>query len=180
MKTLETERLILRPWCEDDADDMFQWAKSPNVGPRAGWPPHENIEKSQSIIKHFIAKDDVWAIVLKEAGKPIGSFGLHNDEKRNNPNARCLGYVLSEDYWGKDIIAEATKEVLRFAFEEQDLTLVSVCHYDFNEQSKRVIEKCGFTYEGTLRQAVKLSFANKPYDELCYSMTRAEWEIIEK
>lgn len=73
MKTLETERLILRKFVEDDLDDLFEYAQSPNVGPNAGWAPHKTKEDSANILKMFIEEDEVWAIVEKKSNKVIGS-----------------------------------------------------------------------------------------------------------
>jgi ribosomal-protein-alanine N-acetyltransferase len=174
MKTLVTERLILRKFCEDDLNDFFEYCRNPNVGPNAGWKPHGSIEESLAILKEMIEKDEVWAIVDKSTNKVIGSMGLHDDKKRDSKRVKMLGYVLSEEYWGRGLTTEAAKEVIRFAFEELELELVSVYHYPFNARSKRVIEKCGFTYEGTLRYASTI-YDGRVYDDACYSITRQEY-----
>lgn len=103
MQTLETERLILRSWTEDDLDDFYAYAKNPNVGPHAGWAPHTDKTISHVILQSFIKKDDVWAIVEKACGRAIGSLGLHADSKRSNGRARMIGYVLREESWGNGI-----------------------------------------------------------------------------
>lgn len=155
MKTLETERLILREWTLDDAEDMFAYASGEKVGPMAGWKPHESVEESESIIKMFIDEDETWAIELKENHKVIGSVGLHKRKRPGLAGERELGYVLSEAYWGQGLIPEAAKRVLQFAFEELDLECVNVCHFDFNEQSKRVIEKLGAVHMKSLEKSWK-------------------------
>jgi len=174
MKTLNTERLILRKFCEDDLEDFYEYAKNQNIGPNAGWKPHESKESTAAILKSFIDKDEVWAIVDKVTRKVIGSMGLHTDKKRDNERVKMLGYVLSEDYWGRGLTTEAAKEAIRFAFEELGLDLISIFHYPFNERSKRVIEKCGFKYEGTLRLSSTI-YNDSVYDDVCYSMTRQEF-----
>ena len=150
MRTLETKRLILRAWRLEDAEAMFSYARGEKVGPRAGWKPHENVAESESIIRMFIEEDETWALVLREEGRPIGSVGLH---KTREENVRELGYVLSEKYWGRGIMPEAAEAVLRFAFEELGLSKVTVGHFPFNMQSKRVIEKLGFSYTGYFEKA---------------------------
>lgn len=177
MKSLETERLLLRPFQETDAADVYEYAKNPNIGPHAGWPPHQSIEDSIRIVKMFIEENDVWALVLKENNKVIGSLGLHKDKLRSVDDIKMLGYVLSEDYWGHGLVAEASKTAINYAFEELSISLLSIHHYPFNNQSKRVIEKCGFTYEGTLRRATTL-YDGSVYDLVCYSMTSEEWKSI--
>ena len=82
MKPIETERLLLRPWRLEDAADMYAYAKNPNVGPNAGWKPHESVEESKAILESWIHSDeeeDIWAIVPKETGRACGSIGLHQD-----------------------------------------------------------------------------------------------------
>lgn len=174
MKALETERLILRPWRVDDVDDFYEYAKNPNVGPNAGWQPHDSKEVSMKILQSFIEKDEVWAIEYKANSKVIGSVGAHADEKRDGVKARMIGYVLSEDYWGKGLMTEAVKEVIRYLFEEENYEVISCYHYPFNVQSKRVIEKCGFKYEGTLRLASKI-YDGTVQDDVCYSIVRDEY-----
>lgn len=174
MKTLETERLTIRPWVVDDAGDLYEYARDPEVGPAAGWAPHAGPEVSAEIVRHFIERGDVWALELKENGKVIGSVGLHGDRRREGVEARMVGYVLSRDYWGRGLMTEAVRRVMRFAFEEMGLAILSVSHYPFNSRSARVIEKCGFRREGTLRMASRI-YDGRIYDDVCYSMTAEEF-----
>lgn len=175
MKTLQTTRLILRKWLETDLDDLYECAKNPNIGPSAGWKPHADKEESLKILKSFIEGEEVWAIVLKETGNVIGSIGLHGEKRRTNPNARMIGYVLSEDYWGRGLMTEAVKCVIRHGFEDLDLTIISIYHFPFNTRSKSVIEKAGFQYEGTLRQDFT-RYDGEVFDSLCYSITKDEFK----
>ena len=175
MKTLETERLILRAWTLEDLDDFYEYAKHPNVGPMAGWQPHSSKEISLNILKGFIEEGEVWAITLKENGKAIGSLGIHSDKKRRDiDNVKSMGYVLSTDYWGKGYMTEAVKCVIKYVFEEMNLDLLSIYHYPFNIRSKRVIEKCGFEYEGTQRQSSKI-YDGQVLDDVCYSILKSEY-----
>ena len=68
---LETERLILRPWEERDANDLFQYASDPEVGPIAGWPVHTSVENSKEIIKSVFSSPETYAVVLKETMQPV-------------------------------------------------------------------------------------------------------------
>ncbi|MGF7144559.1 putative acetyltransferase [Anaerotaenia torta] len=175
MKTLETQRLLLRTFCEEDLDDFYEYAKSPKVGPNAGWPPHNNKEESRKILDRFMEEDEVWAIVLKEKNKLIGSIGLHHDRLRSANEVLMLGYVLSDEYWGQGLMTEACHAVISFAFESLGIQLLTVHYYAHNLRSRRVIEKCGFQYEGTLRRCAKL-YDGSIHDLVCYSMTRQEWQ----
>ena len=74
--SMETKRLILRPWREEDAADLYEYAKDPDVGPPAGWPPHESVESSRALIKSVLSAPETYAVCLKDGG-PIGSIGLY-------------------------------------------------------------------------------------------------------
>ena len=174
MKLLETTRLVLRDWQQSDLNDFFAYASKPNIGPAAGWPAHTCIATTQQILDSFIKGQEVWAITDKQSHRVIGSIGLHPDEHRKNPNCRMIGYILDDQYWGKGLMKEAAEAVLDYAFNDLSLELISVYHYPFNQQSKRVIEKCGFTYEGTMRHAL-IHFDKGVIDSCCYSMTKEEF-----
>ena len=174
MPVLESERLIIRRFRKEDLDDFYEYSRNPNVGPNAGWKPHSSKQESREILRHFINNPSVWALVDKSTNKVIGSIGLHEDRKRDHQNAKMLGYVLAEPYWGKGLMTEAAKRMIKYAFEELRIDLLSVYHYPHNQRSKRVIEKCGFHYEGTLRQASTIYNGNI-YDDVCYSLTKEEY-----
>ncbi len=174
IKTLKTERLILRPFKESDLDDFFEYASMPNVGLNAGWKPHESKEESLSILKEFISLDDIWAMEIKESRKVVGGIGLHEDNHRLRVKSRSLGYVLSEDYWGKGLMTEAAKAAIQFAFTGLELDILGVAHRPDNERSKNVILKCGFLREGHVRHAVT-TFNGQVEDRIIYSMTKEEY-----
>ena len=178
MKTIETERLILREWEIGDVDDLYDYAKNPNVGPHGGWKPHESKTESLEIMQNlFLSKYDCWALVYKENGKVIGSIGYEADVRRPEINCRELGYAMGEDYWGKGIMTEAAMAVIQFGFEEMKLDMISIYRNPLNARSGRVIGKCGFTYEGTLRKAYKI-YDGTIRDVACYSMTKEEYRAI--
>jgi RimJ/RimL family protein N-acetyltransferase len=149
---LETERLILRPWKEEDAEELYKCAKDPRVGPVAGWPVHKDVEDSRQIIKHVLSAEGTYALVLKETKQPIGCIGLMIGKESNleiPQEEGEVGYWLGVPYWGKGLMPEALKEILRVAFEEKKLEAVWCGHFEGNEKSKRVQEKCGFVYQYT-------------------------------
>ena len=73
---LETERLILRPWKETDAQDLYFYASSPEVGPKAGWPVHTSVENSRDIIRNVLSAPETYAVIPKDSGHAVGSIGL--------------------------------------------------------------------------------------------------------
>ena len=113
---LETERLILRPWRESDAEDLYEYAKDPEVGPPAGWPPHESVENSRKIIGMFLSAPDTYAVCLKN-GRAIGSIGLKRKGQTDMTDREdeCeLGYWIGKPFWGQGLIPEAAEELLRY------------------------------------------------------------------
>lgn len=176
MKIIETKRCILRPWRLSDVEDMYDYAKLPNVGPAAGWRPHQDTHESARIIAMFISSNEVWAIEMKDSKKVVGSIGLHMDDKRPKVKARMVGFVLHPAYWGQSIIAESVTELVRYAFSELEVDVISGYHYPFNRQSGRVFEKCGFRYEGTLRMS-SVIYDGTVLDNVCYSILRSECSL---
>ena len=147
--TLETKRLILRPWEEADAGECYRYAKDPRVGPMAGWPVHTGVENSRQIIRDALMALETYAIVLKETGLPIGSIGLHHNDLAQKDDEAELGYWVGVPYWGRGLVPEASRELLRHAFEDLKLARVWCGFYDGNERSKRVQVKLGFRYQWT-------------------------------
>lgn len=148
---LKTQRLVLRPWRETDLADFHEYCKVDGVGQLAGWLPHENMEVSKAILDKFIADKKTFA--LEYNGKVIGSLGLERYREEKFPQlcylrGRSIGYVLSKDYWGQGLMPEAVEAVIDYAFKTLRLDFLTVGHFDRNHQSRRVIEKCGFTYIG--------------------------------
>lgn len=147
---IKTEKLILRPFEQSDLYDFNEYASVEGVGEMAGWKHHETIDKTQEILDMFIKENKTFAIVLKETNKVIGSLGV---EKYGMEEAltefdgyqgRELGYVLSKDYWGRGIMPEAVSAVIDYLFNDLSLDFLTCGYYDFNSQSKKVQEKCGF------------------------------------
>ena len=149
---LETERLVLRPWQEFDAEDLYKYASHPDVGPIAGWPVHTSVENSREIIEGVLSAPETYAVVLKETGQPVGSIGLMLGKASNFgiPETEGeVGYWIGVPYWGQGLIPEAVREIMRYGFEELNLNKIWCGYFDGNLKSKRVQEKCGFQYHRT-------------------------------
>ena len=177
MKTLETKRLIIRNWKEADIYDFYEYARVEGISEMTGWPAHEKIEVTKTILKDFIDNDIEYALVLKEENKVIGSLGFHNKSTDINYNAdvqREIGYVLSKAYWGRGLMPEAVREAIKYAFDEIKVDVLWCGHKSFNLQSKRVIEKSGFRYycDGTYE-----SF-DKTYDAKKYILTKDDYNLL--
>ncbi len=172
--TLETERLILRPWEEEDAEECYRYARDPRVGPAAGWPVHQSAEESRRVIRDVLMGPEIYAIVLKETGKPVGSIGLHRNDQVSGDDEMELGYWIGVPYWGQGLVPEAAREMLRHAFLDLGLNRVWCAYFDGNEKSKRVQEKLGFRYQRTENISVQqLGEMRRDHVSL---MTREDWE----
>lgn len=178
--TLETERLILRPWEESDAEELYLYAKDPAIGPMAGWPPHTSVENSRAIIRTVLSAPETYAVVLRETGKPVGSAGILSAERRGAPmqtGEAEIGYWIGKPYWGRGLMPEAVRELLRRCFEDLNSPTVWCGYYDGNEKSRRVQEKCGFVYHHTKPdQPCKLMGDVRTEYFTC--MSRDRWEAM--
>ena len=151
---LTTERLTLRPWRESDLDDLYEYARVDGVGQMAGWNPHRSMEESGTILASFIKQKKTFA--LEYRGKVIGSLGIEEYSEENYPEldglqGREIGYVLSKEYWGQGLMPEAVKAVITWLFQEEKLDFILCGHFDRNDRSRRVVEKCGFRYIRTTK-----------------------------
>lgn len=158
----------------DDIYDVFEYSSNPKIGPMAGWLPHNSIDDTYLVLQSFIKQKEMYAIVDKQTKKVIGSIGVHKDIKRDDPTVKMIGYVLNEKYWGKGLMVEVVKKMINQIFMYTNTSLITIYHFPFNKQSKRVIEKCGFKFEGILRHGTILPNA-VVYDDWCYSLTKKEY-----
>ena len=174
---LETKRLILRPWCEDDAEDLYTYASDPEVGPPAGWQPHTSVENSRGIIRTVLSSPATYAVCLAENGKPIGSIGFHRGDLADADDEYELGYWIGKPFWGQGLIPEASREMLRYAFEDLGMSRVWCGYYDGNEKSRRVQEKLGFVYHHTA-EGVAVRQMNEIRTGHANLMTKERWQKV--
>ncbi len=145
---LETDRLILRKWNDQDAASLYFLARNPEIGRKAGWLPHENVAYSRAIIRTILNGEEDYAIVEKGGtDKPIGSISLNlgeNTERGRVEGEGEIGYWIGMPFWNRGYATEALSEVVRHGFEDLKLTKIYCAYFDGNNRSKRVQEKCGF------------------------------------
>lgn len=171
---LISDRLLLQLWKVDDDKELFAYASNPNVGPHAGWKPHESVEESRKIIEEIFLTNIVFKIVLKDNNKTIGSIGLEPDKRREGVLSKELGYSLDENYWNQGIMTEASKLVIDYGFKELGLEVIAIQTGPENIRSQKVIQKLGFQYEGTERRGYRI-YDGSLRDVLVYSMLKEEW-----
>jgi RimJ/RimL family protein N-acetyltransferase len=149
---METDRILLRPWRESDAEALFKYASDPDVGPRAGWPPHKSVEESLQIIKTVFNTPTMWAVELKETGEAIGCVGYLPASVSNLqiPDDQCeVGYWIGKPYWGRGICTEALRLVIDYCFNVKHYTVLWGDFFPSNPASGRVMTKCGFVDTGS-------------------------------
>lgn len=174
---LETERLVLRPWRESDAESLYEYAKNPEVGPIAGWPPHKNVEDSLGIIKNVLNGPECYAICLKEDNQAIGAIELRLNgvTDMTDRDDECeLGYWIGQPFWGNGYMPEAAKELLRHGFEDLNMQTIWCGYYDGNVKSKRVQEKVGFLFHHTCNE-VPVPLMNEVRVGHTNYMTKEQW-----
>ena len=178
MTILKTERLILRPWIEEDAEDLYQYASDPDVGPAAGWPVHTSVANSRDVIRKVLSASETYAVCLKDSGKPIGSIGLHRNDMATAEDEYELGYWIGKPFWGQGFIPEAAREILRYAFETLGMKRIWCGYYDGNEKSRRVQEKLGFVYQ-SMTEGLEVKQLNEIRTGHSNLMTKERWQKVE-
>jgi RimJ/RimL family protein N-acetyltransferase len=146
-----TNRIRLRPWCEKDAEALFKYASDPDVGPRAGWPPHLSVEESLEVIRTVFHNDTTWAIELEESGEAIGAMGYLPCEGTNLPSRegeQLVGYWVGKPYWNQGICTEALLLMIDHIRQTTEIKSLISSHFFDNPASGRVMEKCGFIPTG--------------------------------
>ena len=181
-KTIETERLLLRAFCQSDAEAAYRnWTSDEKVTEYLRWPVHTEIDTTRKVIADWVEqsrKPDFyqWAIVLKEIGEPIGTISVV--DKNESLAIVHIGYCIGSKWWHKGITSEAFAAIIPFFFTEVGVNRIESQHDPDNPHSGDVMRKCGLQYEGTLRQADR---SNRGIvDAAIYSLLRAEWLHSEK
>lgn len=170
-----TERLLLRPWEPVDAEQMYRLASDPEIGPLAGWPVHTSVEHSREIIYNTMIRPGNYAIVPKAVRKVIGAIDLKFGTDANiclEKGDAEIGYWIGRDYWGNGYVPEAAMALIDYGFRELGLNNIWCLCKEDNRNSRRVQEKCGFTY-------IRNGMINDPIygtlDMRFTRITRKEW-----
>lgn len=173
-RELETERVYLTKISEEHLDDLFAYASDDEVTEHVSWETHTDKEQSRQFIRRTreLYESGVhydWALVHKESGRMFGTTGLRIGEPSDT--AAELGYVLAKEFWGRGLATEVANEVVRFGFEELELSEIHAYVFLGNDASVRVLEKLGMSYEGIVTYT--LMQGNKaPREASHYRLTR--------
>ncbi len=152
---IETDRLRLRRICRYDRDDMYDYARREEVSRYLLWSAHPDKDYTKKLIDHLLClyrsgEFFDFAVEYRENGKMIGTCGFASVDEKNN--CAEVGYVLSPDYWGRGIASEALGAFLRFGFCDLELSRMEARYMIENTASRKVMEKCGMTFEGIHRK----------------------------
>jgi ribosomal-protein-alanine N-acetyltransferase len=172
---IETPRLILRKMRLTDADDLFAYARDPEVSRYLVWTPHQNIEETRGYINYVNSQYDKglledWGIEYRQSHTFIGTAGYFFWDV---PHSRAeIHYCLAKDYWHKGLMPEALRAILRFGFERMQLNRIEAKCFPENLGSEKVLKKIGMQFEGIMRQGVyaKGSF----HDMKCYAVLSSD------
>ena len=178
---LQTDRLLLRTIDEADAEGLFEYAKDPEVGPIAGWPPHKSVKETRKVIRDVLSGPECYAICRKVDGSVIGviELKLRGRTDLTDQKDECeLGYWLGRPFWGQELMPEAVRELLRYAFEELGMKKIWAGYYEGNDRSRRVQEKCGFRHVRTTEN-VEVPLLHETRRGHVSCLTREDWDELE-
>lgn len=158
LPTLTLDRLVLRKMRLSDAQDLFAYARDPQVSRHVLWEAHLTIRDSRRYLRaarrqYRRGEPCSWAITLKNSGRMIGTIGfmwLNTDWLSAE-----VGYSLSREYWNQGLMTEALRAVIAFGFDTLKLQRIEAQHTVDNPASGKVMQHAGMLYEGTLRQRVR-------------------------
>lgn len=178
-QTLETSRLILRRFAMDDARAMYEnWAGDADVTQYLMWPAHQSAAVSETVLRGWMPQYEApdyynWAITLRGQSGPIGSIAVVRID--GDVDSLQIGYCIGRKHWGKGVMTEAFSAVIDFLFETVGANRIEARHDPRNAASGRVMQKCGLTFEGTLRRANwnNLGVCDAAY----YGILKDEWEL---
>ena len=180
---IQTERLVLRPWCDDDAPALFELARDPRIGSAAGWPAHTTVDESRAVLHDVLAAPGSYAVTLRDpgpAGEPAGTLvgavalrGSGASELARTDDEVDLGYWCGVPFWGRGYIPEASRALLAHARDAWGMKVAWCAHYAGNEKSRRAMEKCGFVFDH-LRRAQEVSLLGGVRDEVVCRLDLAD------
>lgn len=174
---LETERTILRRFEEKDLRDLNDYCSQDGVGEMAGWKQHSNLLTSKEVLHRNIQNENIFAIENKENRKVIGHIAVNSDSENGREDTKELGFVLNRNYQNQGIMTEVICKILDYLF-SKDIEYVYACCFQNNRNSKRLIEKCGFTFEQ--EGSFYSKSLNKKFKSFEYVYSKNHWQLQKK
>lgn len=174
---IETQRLILRRFSFNDDDAMLKyWVSDPEIQSLYSEPVYQTKQEVKELLGKYITsyeKEDYyrWAIISKENNACIGQIAFFLVDSKNHFGE--IEYCIGSDFQRRGLATEATKAIIEFGFNKINFHKIQISHKEINMPSRRVIEKCNFTYEGMLRDYFYID--GKYVSRLYYSILKDEW-----
>jgi [ribosomal protein S5]-alanine N-acetyltransferase len=174
---LATPRLTLRKLTLADAGDVFEYASDPEVTRYVFWQTHASVQESVDFLNRHdqLARNGdmtSWAMEHNADRKMIGTCGFV--WWRPEHGKAEIAYAISRKYWSQGLVTEAVNACIAYGFEALKLIRIEARCMPDNIGSERVMQKCGMTYEGTLRQTMLVK--GRYIDLKMYAILREEWE----
>lgn len=177
LPVIETERLILRKVTMRDAMDIHRYARDKEVARHVLWEAHTSLVETRSYVRYLLyqyrsGEPGSWGIVLRETGRVVGTIG-YMSYSADNATVE-VGYSLAREQWGKGLMTEALTAVIDETFRALTLHRIEAMHFTDNPASGRVMEKCGMTHEGHLRERICCKGVFR--DVEMWGVLRRDWE----
>lgn len=176
--SLDTRRLVLRPFCPEDAEEMYcNWASSHQVTAYLTWPAHADIGVTRRILADWCSRYGdprfyQWCIVRREDSIQMGTISVVSLEEQSGTAE--LGYCIGETFWHQGYMSEAVACLLDYFFEHEQACKITARHDVRNPRSGLVMQRCGMRYVRTDLQADR---NNKGIADCArYEITRQEYE----
>jgi ribosomal-protein-alanine N-acetyltransferase len=167
---IPTQRMILRRFMLDDAEDIYEYASDAETVKYLTWDGITSLEAARNVITNFYNHEGVYALELSDSKKCVGCIDLRIFPEHEKAS---FGYVLNRNYWNNGYMTEALNALLALCFEELEVNRVEATHYAGNEGSGKVMEKCGMKMEGLALQEVKIKGVF--HDVVHYGITKEQW-----
>ena len=177
LPVIETERLILRKAVMRDAADIHRYAQDKEVARHVLWEAHKSMADTRAYVRYLLYQyrnglPGSWVIVLKETNRVMGTIG-YMSYSADNATVE-VGYSLAREAWGKGLMTEALTAVVDESFRSLQLHRIEAMHFSDNPASGRVMEKCGMTHEGHMRERICCKGVFR--DVEMWGIIRKDWE----
>jgi RimJ/RimL family protein N-acetyltransferase len=176
---LESGRLFMRPMCAGDLSFIHENMNDKRISYNLSYTPHPyTVEMAENWMKNIDygmshANCCYWAVCEKETKAPIGSMGISIFKEQEGAE---MHYWINADHWNRGYCTESSKRMIVHVFDILNAHRLAITHRENNLPSKKVIEKCGFVYEGMQRDGLKRF--GKFENVICYSMLRDDYKKL--
>ena len=181
---ITTKRLFLIPWHASDANELYELAKDPEIGPLCGWEPHKTLEDSKQVLANVLSDKSCYAVKDMRTGHVIGSMSLDfkeipdpKDSSKQLYQAE-IGYWIGRPYWGQGFAPEGAQALTTYAFEEYGVDQVIIRYHERNKRSASVAQKCGFTEAKIFTDLNKYTGKEEQFG--ISVLTKEDWERVQK